>query len=241
MQNDELVSREQLHLRDKMLQEEEDAEAARLQTDGSQSSVESYSLSPAAAAGTEARRNTTVDNSQDCFPSSGSLPGGTRSGDFLGHTSTLSSFASSNSRRGIRFKCCTQCGTQANSNRSKACKMCGCVEFAAPSKLRRQVAAADSADARRESHAATGKRARSAHATGATTLTSSSSGLSSAVLSPGAACPFCVAGSGKVVGHRGAHKTRPSTTRTVSKCGPHVLCAIQLLLGILQTLNSSSL
>ncbi len=152
-------------------------------------------------------------SSQDCFPSSGSLPGGTREGDFLEATALPSKLAKT--RRGSNYKCCAQCGRMANSNRSKTCAACGCLEFVARSKLRRNLkaatpaaAAAAAVDATHHNAASMAKRANVAKADTAT----ATSRARFAAAPAAAACPLCVAGSGKKVGHRGVHK------RSLSKC-----------------------
>ena len=230
--NEGLVSLGQLHLRDKMLQEEAEAEAeaeaAKLQEDQinltSQSdSVDSYSLSlqsntsaaehsesdsptrhvppvrqvEATCAGTRAEAATedttesaNLGSSQDCFPSHGSLPGGTRDGDFLAPK-----------HRSMKFKCCAHCGQMAKSNRLKACTVCGSMKFVASRKLQDQLTATTATRTNRAKNEAVVKRTRAAVARAA-----GPSSAASSAAKAGAACPLCVVGSGKIIGHRGAHK-----------------------------------
>ena len=242
------LSRKAQDLEDKAAATSRRKLASTTPSQSSQSSVESYSLSPlddataAADAGVEA---VTVDDnagtraalsSQDCFPTSGSLPGGTREGDFLA-ANGLPSKLSRRSSTGRKFKCCAQCGHMANSNRSKTCAACGCLEFVPQSKLSCKLNAAavaaavaepaapadaDAADADATHDTYTATIENTANAVEAGAGTSSSTRTSSVAVPAAGACPFCVAGSGKVVGHRGAHK------RSLSKCGLIFILALFL-------------
>jgi ribosomal protein L37E len=251
------LSRKAQDLEDKAAATSRRKLASTTPSQSSQSSVESYSLSPlddataAADAGVEAVtadagvEAVTVDDSagtraalssQDCFPTSGSLPGGTRDGDFLA-ANGLPSKLSRRSSTDRKFKCCAQCGHMANSNRSKTCAACGCLEFVPQSKLSCKLNAAavaaavaepaapadeDAADADATHDTCTATIENTANAVEAGAGTSSSTRTSSVAVPAAGACPFCVAGSGKVVGHRGAHK------RSLSKCGLIFILALFL-------------